>query len=199
MRRSNQQYYNQEEFNAEELFNMFFGGGFPQRNMRMYRDGNTYYYERANRRRQEYQNRQQSRQETTGFAALIQFLPLIVMLLFSVLGSFSYSDPVYSTMRHSPYNYQRSTNKIDVRYFVKSDFDRSYPKGSHSLRRFEDNIEQEFLGNLQSQCYSEKHTKEQLRRSGMWTGNKKQVKRSDEMRTPSCDKFNDLLAKYRSN
>lgn len=30
MRRSNQQYYNQEEFNAEELFNMFFGGGFPQ-------------------------------------------------------------------------------------------------------------------------------------------------------------------------
>lgn len=42
-----------------------------------------------------------SRQETTGFAALIQFLPLIVMLLFSILGSFSYSDPVYSTMRHS--------------------------------------------------------------------------------------------------
>ena len=29
-RRSNHQYYNQEEFNAEELFNMFFGGGFPQ-------------------------------------------------------------------------------------------------------------------------------------------------------------------------
>jgi len=199
MRRSNQQYYNQEEFNAEELFNMFFGGGFPQRNMRMYRDGNTYYYERANRRRQEYQNRQQSRQETTGFAALIQFLPLIVMLLFSILGSFSYSDPVYSTMRHSPYIYQRTTSKIDVRYYVKSDFGRSYPKGSQSLRRFENNIEQEFLESLRSHCYNEKLNKEQVRRSGIWTGNKKQIKRSEEMTTPSCDKLNDLLEKYRSN
>jgi len=48
-----------------------------------------------------------------------------------------------------------STSNLNVRYFVKSDFREQYPKGSDARRRVEDNVEQEYLDALRTNCYQE--------------------------------------------
>lgn len=186
-RREQADTFDGDEFNAEELFNMFFGGGFPQRNMRVFRNGG-YYYEHQPRRRH-YQETQEP-QSTAG--ALLQILPLLLILIISVLGTLTSSDPVYSWVKRDPYLYMRTTSKLDVKFYVRQDFDQHYRRGSNTLRRFEDRIEEDYATKLHNACYHETLEKENMRRSGLYFGNEAQVKRANNMKLPSCDKFHEL-------
>lgn len=180
------------EFDAQELFNMFFGGGFPQRNMRVFRNGNTYYYERASEPRR----RHHDVNDQGNASALFQLIPLMLIILLSVLGSFTSSDPSYTLMKRDPYIHSRYTSKLEVKYYVKHDFDKDYRPRSKALRRLEEMVESEYLNKLQNSCYHETVEKEQMRRNGMYFGNQKQVSRAEKHPTPSCDLLKELYAKY---
>lgn len=81
-----------EEFNAEEIFNMFFGGGFPSRNVYVYRNGNV--YQRANNRGSGGGDSQAS----PGYSVLLQIMPILLFICISLLSTFVPDNP-YSLSR----------------------------------------------------------------------------------------------------
>lgn len=106
------QYYNNEygysrgfqaDISAEELFNMFFNGGFPQQNV----------YMRQQRRRHQAREEREVRASNyikckliintfvcifqgNNSSALINLLPILLLIGLSMMSSFFISDPMYS-------------------------------------------------------------------------------------------------------
>lgn len=80
----------EEEFNPEEIFNMFFGGGFPSRNVYVYRNGNMY-HQRPTHHAAESQG-------SPGYAVLLQIMPIILFICISLLSNFVPDNP-YSLSR----------------------------------------------------------------------------------------------------
>ena len=121
----------QEDFDPEQIFNMFFGGGFGHPHARVFR---THFGGPGVRQRQQQQQQQQAQQEqrSPGQAALMgimQFMPVIILLLFSF---FSATTPSYSLNQTSHYIDQILTDRLEIPYFVKSkyEFDRTHPRRS---------------------------------------------------------------------
>jgi hypothetical protein len=86
----------------EDLFNMFFGGGFPT--------GNVYV-----RRPRPRQARQQPRQEDhSARSLLLQLLPLLLLLGVSMISQLMVSDPPYN-LHKSAYD-SCSLESIDFRF-----------------------------------------------------------------------------------
>lgn len=69
-----------DDMTAEELFNMFFGGG------NVYMRRNT----RTHRRTASPQ------QESSAYSVLVHMLPILILVVFSMMSSFFVSDPAYS-------------------------------------------------------------------------------------------------------
>ena len=123
----------QEDFDPEQIFNMFFGGGFGHPHARVFR---THFGGPGVRQRQQQQQQQQQQaqqeQRTPGQAALIgimQFMPVILLLLFSF---FSATTPSYSLNQTSHYTIEIITERLDIPFFVKSkyEFERTHPQGT---------------------------------------------------------------------
>lgn len=77
----------ESDVTAEELFNMFFGGGFPQQQNVFMRTGGNRRFHRAE---------QQQPREQSSYSALINLLPIILLITLSMMSSFFISDPIYS-------------------------------------------------------------------------------------------------------
>lgn len=77
------------DITAEELFNMFFGGGFP---------ANQSVYVRRNGRwpRQGGESEHSGREPQNNSAFILHFLPLLVLIVLSMMSSFFVSDPLFS-------------------------------------------------------------------------------------------------------
>jgi len=83
---------------AEELFNMFFGGGFP--NTAAYstaggaRRRTRYYYSNGHA-----QSEGNGNQEGSNMSVALQVLPILFFIVVTLLSSLFVSDPVYSLTR----------------------------------------------------------------------------------------------------
>lgn len=75
---------------AEELFNMFFGGGFPNQQNVYMRQQRRFPTERTQQRQG------QGEQQQSGYAALINLLPILLLITLSMMSSFFISDPIYN-------------------------------------------------------------------------------------------------------
>lgn len=75
---------------AEELFNMFFGGGFPNQQNVYMRQQRRFPTERQQQRQG------QGEQQQSGYAALINLLPILLLITLSMMSSFFISDPIYN-------------------------------------------------------------------------------------------------------
>lgn len=103
VRRSNQTYYDngfydytrgfEGDLSADEIFNMFFGGGFPSGNVYVRRGGNR--WREANQR----QNAHANNEAASGYNVLLQMMPVLVLLCLSLMSTFFVSDPAYSLSR----------------------------------------------------------------------------------------------------
>ncbi|RWS25783.1 dnaJ subfamily B member 12-like protein [Leptotrombidium deliense] len=80
------------DISAEEIFNMFFGGGFPSGSVYVRRNGR---FQQAQYRNGE--NQQQN--EPSGYNVLLQMMPVLVLLCLSLMSSFFVSEPPYSLSR----------------------------------------------------------------------------------------------------
>lgn len=83
---------------AEELFNMFFGGGYPGGNVYVRRGGR---WERAAGHGRGYSgqqghNHQAAHAEQSNVSVFLQLMPLLLILLLSLASSLLSSDPTYS-------------------------------------------------------------------------------------------------------
>lgn len=170
--------YYAEDFDPEEIFNMFFGGNLHPRS-HMFRQ------HFSGRPRQPQSPEQQQRNLMFG---LLQFLPVIILFVFTFFtGS---QEPVFSLTRDYKYTAMHTTTRLKTPFYVKSaaDFEKNYAAGSRSRVRLEKQVESEYYERVQSRCHQEKLTQQRL-----WTWGHRDKAR--EMAMPSCSELQGLNEK----
>jgi len=180
------------DMTAEEIFNMFFGGGFPSQTVNR---GGMRFRQQAHSQRHFHTQHQQrgdgDRREQNGFAAIIQLMPILLILFLSLFSSFFASDPLYSLQQTRTYQVRKTTSNMRIPYFVKDSFHADF---QGSLRRLEASIEEDYLSNLRQACFREKSYKENLLWQARYSGNSKLLNRAHGYSTPSCDQLERLYS-----
>ncbi|KAH6554725.1 hypothetical protein KP509_35G044300 [Ceratopteris richardii] len=156
----------EDMFDADEIFNSFFFGSENEfhraQYVRRYRTSTT-------GARQTQQNC--NNDNFNGFFTFLQLLPILALLL---LALFPFSKPVYSMDQVAPYDFQFSTVKHQVPFYVTSmDFEKEYPPGSFSRKNVEARVERDMMDMLSYHCRRELH-RQRWNRS---------------LKTPNCDKL----------
>uniref|UniRef100_A0A5S6R353 J domain-containing protein n=1 Tax=Trichuris muris TaxID=70415 RepID=A0A5S6R353_TRIMR len=168
------------DMTAEEIFNMFFGGGFSR--SPMYRGGQyVYRHERADHRGD----------ANNSVNAIIQLLPLLVVVVLTVLGQLLVSDPPFSLTKTGRYTIPRKTSNLEVHYYVQSDFRQQY-KTSSSVQRVEQQVEQEYLENLRINCMREQNQKENLLWRARTQGDQALLRKAEALPMPSCKRLHEV-------
>ncbi|XP_023345928.1 dnaJ homolog subfamily B member 12-like isoform X2 [Eurytemora carolleeae] len=178
----------QGDMTAEEIFNMFFGGGMPGSSVYVRRGGR---WTRSGAGAGHAQEHQQHSQEQGGFGALFQLLPILFLILMSLFSSLFVNDPLYSFDHTHKYNVGRRTTNIKVTYYVKESFHQEF---TGSLRKLERQIEDDFLSHLKSRCYQEKSYKENLLWQARYSGSQNLFKKAQNYPTPSCVRLEEIYA-----
>uniref|UniRef100_T1JJ41 J domain-containing protein n=1 Tax=Strigamia maritima TaxID=126957 RepID=T1JJ41_STRMM len=181
------------EMSAEELFNMFFGGGFPSA-----RQGNVY-TRRGGSRWNRYQSQGQAghdnnaaaASEQGNYSALFQMLPILILIFLSLMSSFFGSEPAYSLQRTPKFSVERHTRNLRVTYFVKENFQSEY---QGSIRRIEQTVEEDYITNLRASCIREKNYKENMLWRARNFGDAELYRKADHLKTPSCERLQTLYS-----
>ncbi|TRY80811.1 hypothetical protein TCAL_09273 [Tigriopus californicus] len=176
------------DMTAEEIFNMFFGGGFPSQTVYMRNRGGPRFSTRAQAHRFT-QDRQ--RQEPSASATLFQLIPVFMVLFMSIFSVLFVSDPLYSLQQTQKYSIRRTTSNLRVPYFVKETFHSDF---QGSIRKLESSIEEDYLANLRQACFREKSYKENLLWQARYSGNSHLLNRAHNYQTPSCDSLERLYS-----
>jgi DnaJ homolog subfamily B member 12 len=164
-------YYDEDEFDADEIFRNFFYGGMAPAATPF----GTFHFQMGR------QHRHGGGHASGGaagggspFRMLIQILPVIILLLLNFLPS---SDPIYMLSRSYPYEHKVQTAR-GVAYYVKSaeKFEQEYPHESAQRTHLEQRVERDYVGVVSQNCRLEL----QRRQWGL------------SRETPHCD----LLRKY---
>ncbi|XP_022214648.1 dnaJ homolog subfamily B member 12 isoform X1 [Drosophila obscura] len=172
------QYYNeygysrgfQADISAEELFNMFFNGGFPQQNVYM--------------RQQRRQRQQREDREGNNSSALINLLPILLLIGLSMMSSFFISDPMYSLTPSHKYSVKRETNGLKVPYYVKENF---YSEYQGSVARLEESVEEDFVNHLKHSCSRERNYRDSMLAKARTFGDRDLYRKAQNINTPSCE------------
>ncbi|ESQ44340.1 hypothetical protein EUTSA_v10006378mg [Eutrema salsugineum] len=144
-------YYYEDEFDPNEIFRSFFGGGGMPPATAQFRTFNF----GATRHRTANTNQAPD----AGFNAriLLQLLPVILILLLNFIPS---SQPVYSLSSTYPYHYKFTTQK-GVNYFVRSSkFEQDYPRDSYDRQTLEEQVERDYVSILSQNCRYELQRKQ---------------------------------------
>ncbi|KAG8040122.1 hypothetical protein G9C98_000692 [Cotesia typhae] len=173
------------DITAEELFNMFFGGGFPQQEFYMRRTGGRWM------RQNNAQTQHTRDQQGNGYTAFLQMLPVLLLIVLTMMSSFFIWDPLYSLHPNSKYSVQKQTQEMKVPYYVKENFHSEY---QGSLRRLEISVEEEFINNLRHACYREKNYKDSMVWKARNFGDAELFQRAKNLETPSCKRLQEVQA-----
>ncbi|CCG82628.1 Uncharacterized J domain-containing protein C17A3.05c [Taphrina deformans PYCC 5710] len=195
-----------DELNADDLFNMFFGGGgmggqggfgagspfvsFGGPGVRMHQFGGQ-----ANR-----QQRRAGGQGQATPANWMQLLPLIILFGFSVLSSlfssgesfFSGSSPSYSFQRESPYISPRYTPNHKIPYWV--DPAQVASVSAQNLAQLDKKAEHSYIRNLRDNCEYEYQDRERRMNDayGFFSVDKQAYNAAKNMKLNHCE----TLKKY---
>ncbi|KAI9580696.1 dnaJ homolog subfamily B member 12 [Glossina fuscipes] len=166
----------QADVSAEELFNMFFGGGFPQQNI----------YMRSQRRRQQ----REERENQSSSSALINLLPILLLIGLSMMSSLFISDPIYSLTQSHKYSSKRETNTLKIPYYVKENF---YAEYQGSVGRLEESVEEEFINHLKHSCARERTYRDSMMTKARTFGDRELYRKAQNINLPSCDNLQKYL------
>ncbi|VDP14052.1 unnamed protein product [Heligmosomoides polygyrus] len=169
------------DFSPEEIFNMFFGGGFPSESVRrgrQFHHGATHHSTRN--------------QNDNPYTPLLQLLPLIAILVLGVLAQLMVGDPAYSLHHSSKYPVKRLTQSdLGVPYFVRSDFEQAYRGRIHQI---EAQVEDEYIQQLRMNCYKEQNQRETLLYRARWQRDEYMLQRANQMAMPHCDRLKEIYS-----
>ncbi|XP_064602453.1 LOW QUALITY PROTEIN: dnaJ homolog subfamily B member 14-like [Liolophura sinensis] len=174
------------DISAEELFNMFFGGGFPSSNLYQQRRSHHPHHSHHHH----FYQRETANNEGP-YTLLLQLSPILLLIVLSLLSSFFVSDPVFNMHKNSKYPVERKTHNLKVPYFVKEEFHIEY-KGS--LRRIERQVEEEYISNLRANCFRERSYKENMLWRARNYGDGQLYEKAMNMETPACDRLASIYA-----
>lgn len=167
------------EFTPEEIFNMFFGGGFPTEQVR---------------RRARYAQQQQYHhyeQQQSPYGPLLQLLPLIAIMVIGLLAQLMVGEPAYSLHQTSKFTIKRLTADLRVPYFVRTDFETSY-RGR--IRQVEQQVEDDYIQNLRMNCYKEQNLKETKLYRARWMRDEAMMRDAERTPLPSCIRLNEIYS-----
>ncbi|XP_076004227.1 dnaJ homolog subfamily B member 14 [Genypterus blacodes] len=179
------------DITPEDLFNMFFGGGFPSSSTHTFTNG-----------RGSYSNQTDSRQERTeergdgGFSMFIQLMPIVVLILVSILSQMMVSPPPYSLYSRpsTGQTIKRQTENLRVDYYVGKGF-KSEHKGA-ALQQIEKNVEEDYVSNVRNNCWKERQTKTDLLYAAKVYRDDRMRKKAELMTMDNCrelDRLNNLF------
>ncbi|XP_018419777.1 PREDICTED: dnaJ homolog subfamily B member 14 [Nanorana parkeri] len=181
------------DITPEDLFNMFFGGGFPSANVRTYSNGRT-----TSSHHQHQHHSGHDREDERGdggFSMLIQLMPIIVLILVSLLSQLMVSNPPYSLYPRSGQTIKRLTENLDVPYYVSKDFQSEY--SGKSLQKLEKNIEEDYVANVRNNCWREKQQRADLLHAAkVYRDDRLRVK-ADTISMQYCKELERLTSIYR--
>ncbi|CAL9699285.1 unnamed protein product [Knipowitschia caucasica] len=173
------------DISPEDVFNMFFGGGFPTSNGHAYTHTRTRYQRPAPRR---------ERQRDGGLALFVQVMPILILVIVSALSQLMGHSPAYS-LSYRPsagYSQKRLTEKLRVPYFVGEHFSKEWSGGN--LKNLERSVEDDYISNLRNNCWKEKQQKEGMLYRARYFGDSDLYERAQRARTPSCAKLSEISA-----
>ncbi|XP_060586084.1 dnaJ homolog subfamily B member 12-like isoform X1 [Ruditapes philippinarum] len=174
------------DISPEELFNMFFGGGFPSGSVYQRRGRHSH-----SRQHYRFTSRESQSSNDGSATLLLQLAPILLLVILSLLSSFFVSDPVFSLNRTDKYSAQRKTQHLHIPYYVKQDFTSNF---AGDLRRIERQVEEEFISNLRQNCWRERSYKENMLWRARNYADAKLYERAQNMETPSCDQLQKIYS-----
>nr|XP_057917028.1 dnaJ homolog subfamily B member 12b [Doryrhamphus excisus]XP_057917029.1 dnaJ homolog subfamily B member 12b [Doryrhamphus excisus] len=172
------------DISPEDLFNMFFGGGYTASSQHTYTNGRM--------RHQRPQRRE--RQRDGGLALFVQVMPILILVIVSALSQIMVNSPAYSlSFRPSAgYTQKRLTENLKVPYYVGEQFPKEFNGGN--LKRLEQTVEDDYISNLRNNCWKEKQQKEGMLYRARYFGDTDLYQRAQRARTPSCAKLSEITA-----
>ncbi|TRY59123.1 hypothetical protein DNTS_009564 [Danionella cerebrum] len=173
----------QADISPEDLFNMFFGGGFPSSNVHMYSSGRM----RFNQHRGE-----RAEHRGGGLALLMQLMPIFILVIVSALSQMMVTNPPYS-LSYRPsvgHTHKRLTENLRVPFYVSERFVREY--SGERLKSIESSVEDDFISNLRNSCWRERQQKEGLLYRARYFGDTDLYHRAQNMNMPSCSRLSEL-------
>ncbi|XP_037124920.1 dnaJ homolog subfamily C member 18 isoform X2 [Syngnathus acus] len=191
------------DISPEELFNIFFGGRFPTGNIHVYTNQGASYSEFYKpRRRRTYERREDVAEDNPSqntFTALLQLLPVLVLILISVFTQMMATNPPYSLFYKPSMGLvvSRETQHMGVPYYVDKGFEKEYHGGT--LDELEKTIESDYVEHLQSSCWKEKQQKSDLMNLGQLYRDERLKQKAESMRLDNCDKLHRLVGRQRGN
>ncbi|XP_003218585.1 dnaJ homolog subfamily B member 12 [Anolis carolinensis] len=175
------------DISPEDLFNMFFGGGFPSSNVHVYSNGRMRYTYHQRQDRREHQG-------DGGLGLFVQLMPILILIIVSALSQMMVSSPPYS-LSHRPsvgHIYKRVTDHLKVAYYVADSFAEEYT--GTNLKNVERSVEDDYIANLRNNCWKEKQQKEGLLYRARYFGDSDLYQRAQKMGTPSCSRLSEVQA-----
>jgi len=170
------------DISAEEIFNMFFGGAFPSSHVYTRRSGGANFSSHSHHN---------NRSSENSYTLLFQLAPILFLMVLSLISSFLVSDPIFSLQRNEKYEIQRKTSTLNVPYYVQKQFGTEY-KGS--LRKLEQQVEDEYTTYLRSNCFKERSYKENMLWRGRNFNDPRLYEKAQNLKTPSCDSLQRLYS-----
>uniref|UniRef100_A0A3B4DKM8 J domain-containing protein n=1 Tax=Pygocentrus nattereri TaxID=42514 RepID=A0A3B4DKM8_PYGNA len=178
------------DISPEDLFNMFFGGGFPSSNVHVYSNGRMRFGHNHRQERRE-------QQRDGSLALFVQLMPILILIIVSALSQMMVSSPPYSlshitivNLKSSGHTNRRQTATLKVPYYVGDHFSEEY--SGKSLKNIEQSVEEDYISNLRNNCWKEKQQKEGLLYRARYFGDSDLYQRAQKMGTPSCSKLSDI-------
>lgn len=181
------------DITPEDLFNMFFGGGFPTGSTQTYSNGRTRFTTQHTYHRTE----RDDERTDGGFSMFLQLLPIIVLILVSVLSQLMVSSPPYSLYYRAAVGHTLKKQSINLKvvYFVNKDFDKEYT--GVALQKVEKSVEDDYITNLRNNCWKERQERNDYFYAAKVYRDVRLRKKAELMRMESCEKLTRLNELYR--
>lgn len=208
-------------------FSFQFGGnGFPN---------NGFYYSNTpgmNARRRAAQQQQQRQRRANGGATgtnggnaneswsqyIIQFLPLLIILLSIIINSFSGGSnstdgisnrnvrefsgrvPKFNFEQKGNFKVERSTPKYDINYYLEEKTVDNFKRRNNAekeLKGLDKYVEQQYVENLSRSCLRERRYRDNMiqQAEGIFFNDWDKIKEANEMPLPNCEKLDELYQK----
>uniref|UniRef100_A0AAV1U6E5 J domain-containing protein n=1 Tax=Peronospora matthiolae TaxID=2874970 RepID=A0AAV1U6E5_9STRA len=175
-----------DDITPEDLFNMFFGGGYRPRGRRP-----------APPQAPRHHHQQQQQQQPRGaMANLVQFIPLLLIFLMSMLSIPSSPDVPFSLNPTQRFHVHRATQVANVvkgiPYYVERDFEQRYTTNWRDLTRVEQMVEQAHVARLAETCENLKLRQKRMlyrARNARSEDRESATRKALDMKMPPCDEL----------
>lgn len=127
---------------------------------------------------------------------LIQLMPIVVLIFFSVVSQMMVSPPPYSLYSRpsTGQTVKRQTENLHVDYYVTKDFKSEF-KGS-TLQQIEKSVEEDYVANVRNNCWKERQQRTDLLYAAKVYRDDRMRRKAELMTMDNCkelDRLNNLF------